>query len=47
MAVDRYPSCGNGVGNRGINGWSSGVNRHFNCGDNHGYCNRSIMCVPR
>ncbi len=42
-AVDRYNRCGNGVGNVGIPGW--GNLNHFNCGDNHNYCNRSIMCV--
>ena len=42
-AVDRYNRCGNSVGNVGIPGW--GNLNHFNCGDNHGYCNRSIMCV--
>ncbi|MSP72487.1 MAG: hypothetical protein EXR76_09970 [Myxococcales bacterium] len=42
-AVNVYAACGNGVGNVGIPGW--GQLNHFNCGDNHGYCNRSIMCV--
>ena len=42
-AVDRYAQCGNGVGNVGIPGW--GNLNHFNCGDNHGYCNRSVICV--
>jgi hypothetical protein len=42
-AVDQYNVCGGGVGNVGIPGW--GDLSHFNCGDNHGYCNRSIMCV--